>query len=123
MTSLPPQEAPRKARLAGLVLALTGLFTFGVTSPFGLILSAEKLWETDRPRLLRICDIVGVVLAWVGNIFLPYFLYLGWNDKFYVGPERVTAYLGFLVLWMVHRVFVVWRSGVTGPWSNPPDTD
>lgn len=116
--------ARSRPRLAGLVMAVVGLFTFGLFSPFGLVLSAEKFWEPGRSRTLRVCDIVGVVLAWIGNIYLPYFLYAAWMSS---GPEVtsdwVVIHLTVFTVWMAHRVFVVWRSGVTGPWAIDPDRE
>jgi hypothetical protein len=93
-------------RLAGLVFAVLGLFTYGTCSPFGLLLSAEKLREPDRPRGLLVCDWAGVVLSVPGCLFLPLFLGFAWG-YFLIGPAPVLAYLAFLLGWTWYRVRVV----------------
>jgi threonine/homoserine efflux transporter RhtA len=57
------------ARLAGLMLALIGVFTYGSTSPFGLVLCCEWLCDPNRTRSLRRWDWLGLVLAMPGTLF------------------------------------------------------
>jgi hypothetical protein len=95
------------ARLAGLVMGVLGTLTYGTTSPFGLMLSAEKMWETDRNRTLRVCDWIGIVLSVPGCLFLPFFLVSMWGYSL-IGPGPVLMYLAFLMGWSWHRVRVVW---------------
>lgn len=61
---------PRKARLAGLVMALLGPLTYGTTSPFGLLLSAEKLREPGRPRGLK--AVTGSAWSWAARAVCSY---------------------------------------------------
>lgn len=124
-SSLDPLLAARKrSRHAGPVMAILGLAAFGLFSPYGLILSAEKMWEPGRSRCNRVLDIIGFVLSWIGNIPLPFVLYSVWKKP---GPEfpreSVVVYLAVFADWMAHRLLVVWRSGVTGPWAIDPDRE
>jgi hypothetical protein len=100
------------AKLAGFVLAVLGVITYGTTSPFGLMLSAEKMGWRNRSPGLRTADWVGVVLGGLGTLFLPVFLVGMWNYSL-VGPQPVLLYLAFLAGWTWHRVRVVWR------WPRP----
>lgn len=106
---------PRKARLAGLVMAILGVITYGTTSPFGVMLCAEKMYEKDRPKGLRICDWIGLILSVPGCFVVPVFLHFVWNYSI-LGPTPATLYLGFLIVWTWHRVRIVWG------WPSTPRT-
>ena len=99
-----PTLAPR-AQLAGLVLALLGLPTWGATSPFGLVLCVEWLLDPQRPAHLRRWDAAGAVLAVPGVLF---FVWL--SAEHFGGRERglVAAYwLGF-AWWLTVRARTRW---------------
>jgi len=107
-------------RLAGVVMAILGFLTYATTSPFGLVLSAEKLFESDRPSGLRSLDWGGVIFGGAGTLILPAFLYGMWTYSL-IGPWPVCWYLMFLSGWVLYRKRVVWptlRSGVGGPKSE-----
>jgi hypothetical protein len=95
------------ARLAGFVMGVLGAMTYGTTSPFGLMLSAEKMWEKGRGPGLRMCDWIGIVLSVPGCFYLPFFLIAMW-DYSLIGPQPVLLYLAFLMGWSWHRVRIVW---------------
>ncbi len=103
--------AKRNPRLAGLVLALLGLATYGATSPFGLVLSAEWLADPTRPRPLRRWDWLGGGLALPGT---AYFLLLSVKMRDYapggtsVAPMLVSYWGGFAV-WLWFRSRTRWR--------------
>lgn len=99
-------------KLAGLVMAVLGAFTYATTSPFGLMLSAEKLWWRHRPFGLRLADYTGVVLGGAGTLLLPVVLVGMWTYSL-IGPQPVLLYLAFLAGWTWHRVRVVWQ------WPRP----
>lgn len=60
------------AQLAGLVLSLLGVLTYGATSPFGLVLCVEWLIDPRRPAPLRRWDAVGALLAAPGVLFFAW---------------------------------------------------
>lgn len=66
-------DQKEKAQLAGLVLGLLGCFTYGSTSPFGLVLNGEWIRDPDRRASLRGFDIFGLVLCIPGRLFFLYF--------------------------------------------------
>ena len=56
------QPKPR-SQLAGLVLALLGVVTYGATSAFGMVLCLEWLYDPKRALQLRQWDLIGFVLV------------------------------------------------------------
>lgn len=99
-----PTLAPR-AQLAGLVLALLGLPTWGATSPFGLVLCVEWLLDPRRPAHLRRWDAVGAVLAVPGVLF---FVWLSAVMLDHPAGGLVAAYwLGF-AWWLTLRARTRW---------------
>jgi drug/metabolite transporter superfamily protein YnfA len=105
------EAAKRNPQLAGLVLALLGLVTYGATSPFGLVLSAEWLADPARPRTLRRWDWLGAGLALPGT---AYFVLLSVQLRAYapggtsVTPMIVGYWAGFAV-WLWVRSRTRWR--------------
>lgn len=94
-------------RLAGAVLAGLGFITYATTSPFGLILSVEKLYEEDRDPSLTSLDVGGVIFGGLGTFVLPYVLVGMWTYSL-IGPWPVVYYLTFLAGWVLYRKRVVW---------------
>ena len=102
------RSGPRRgALLAGFVLAVIGIFTYATTSPFGLLLSLEKFWWHRRSMSNRILDGIGVTLGAAGTLFLPFFLVGMWNYSL-IGPVPVGLYLIGLMVFIWHRVRIVW---------------
>lgn len=97
-----------EARLAGLVLALLGVLTYGATSAFGLVLCAEWLRDPARPASLRTWDRVGLVFAVPG---VAYFVWLSVALFDYApggvsfAPMIVTYWVGFVV-WLLARLLL-----------------
>ena len=63
---MPPKKPSRQ--LAGFVLGLLGLMTYGATCPWGLVLNVEWLRNPKR-RHDRFFDLVGLMFCLPGTIF------------------------------------------------------
>ena len=112
-------DDPRGPRLAGLVMSLLGCSTYCATSPFGLVLSVEKLLEPGRPRRYRARDWLGAGLGFVGWLTLPLWLFGAWTLR-PAGPVVVLLYLAFLVGWLAWRATFVW-GGLYRAWAEVDD--
>lgn len=96
-----------RARLAGVVMAMLGFFTYATTSPFGFVLSLEKLFESNRSPGLKSLDRGGVIFGGAGTPILPAVLYGMWTYSL-IGPWPVVYYLTFLAAWVLYRKRFVW---------------
>ena len=100
-----------KAKLAGLVLGLMGCFSYGATSPFGLVLNAEWIRDPDRRTELRSWDIFGLVLCIPGTAYFLFFTialfdYSPGGGGF--GPMLSIYWIAF-VIWLGVRLKTRWR--------------
>jgi len=119
------EEQPKGgAKLAGVVLALLGLLTYGATSAFGFVLCAEWLRDPARPPQLRRWDWIGLVLAVPG---VPYIIlmsvalfdYAPGGSSF--APLIAGYWAGFAV-WLLVRSRTRWRE-LGSDRRTEPDTD
>lgn len=104
------EQARGGARLAGLVLAVLGVVTYGSTSAFGLVLCVEWLWDRSRKPSLRRWDWVGCVLAVPGTAFFLWvsmglFGYAPGGTNF---AAMITAYWVGFGVWLLVRARTRW---------------
>jgi len=107
-----------RSQLAGLVLALLGLLTYGATSAFGLVLCLEWLYDPSRSRKLREWDLIGFYLSIPGVLF---FVWLSVEHFEYPPRGRsltgmIVAYWGGFAIWLWFRSITRWRA-----LRNPPE--
>jgi hypothetical protein len=101
-------KSEKGAQLAGLVLAVLGVLTYGATSPFGLVLCAEWIRDPARSLRLRVWDWVGLILAIPGTAF---FLWLS-VSMFDYAPggasfgAMVAGYWVAFLVWLLVRMRV-----------------
>jgi hypothetical protein len=98
-------EPGKNSQLAGFVLAVVGLFTYGSTGPFAFVLCLEWVCNPDRPRNLKRLDWVGLVLSVPESLFFAYlsiglFTYAPGGNSF---APMIVAYWGSFTGWVLWR--------------------
>ena len=102
-----PKKPPRQ--LAGFVLGLLGLVTWGATCSWGLVLNVEWLRNPKR-RHDRFFDLVGLVLCLPGTIAFAA-LSVGMLTYTIMGaafPVTILIYWGAWFVWVMRRQKTVW---------------
>lgn len=134
-----PQKQSRQ--LAGFVLGLLGLVTWGATCPWGLVLNVEWLRNPVR-RHDRFFDLVGLVFCVPGAIAFAVLSVAMLADGAAMGafPTMVLLYWGAWFVWVARRQKTVWpeiarnrreakgrtaggRSRSSGPLAQIPEED
>lgn len=99
-----------RPRLAGLVLAVIGVFSFGSTSPFAAVLCLEWLRDPARRPDLKKWDLLGLILSVPGSVVVAaWFTPDAWANTLYFGPGPVIAYWVGFAGWVAYRGFRLGR--------------
>lgn len=99
------QPLPPPKKLAGLVLGLLAVITYGATGPYAAVLSAEWLLDHRRPHLIR-ADVVGLALGIGGSMYWSLVCVGFWTAP---AIHIVLIYWGAFLVWALVRAFNRWR--------------
>lgn len=111
------QPAPPK-KLAGLVLGLLVLMTYGSTGPYAAVLSAEWLLDRRRPHSIQ-ADVVGLVSGIGGSMLWSLFCVMFWTG--YRSPHIVLLYWRVFLVWLLVRALTRWRELAAFREADDPD--
>lgn len=100
----------QRGQLAGTVLALLGIVTYGATSQFGLVLSLEWIRDPRRDSDFRLFDWMGVIVGLPGTMYFLYFTammfdYAPGGQSF---GSLLLGYWAMFGLWIMYRRRTRW---------------